>query len=365
MALDQLRGLCLAIIVVDHINLFPSLLEFVTGRGLLWVTAAEGFFFISGLMVGLVRGRQAARQGFAAARRKLLGRAGQLYVTSVILTLLYTLLGYWLNHKGIEGSKHGLTYFDSGWQFLAHTFSQLYTYGWSDFLAYYAVYLLLAPVALWLLLRGKWRWVLGLSLTGWILPWLWEDVLTPMGLRWQIYFFGGMVAGFYYDRIRAWWYERSPRLRRRLTIDLAVTSGVGLVASIMIMVWPVIWGGTHTDFLDTLRWIAASDLYQDLFQHDRTGLLRPAYFLALFSMLYLIFQRYQAEIHRWAGWLLEPLGANSLYVYIMHGPFVFALPLLGLGAPTTYWANTLIPLTVILGVWVLVKHRILFGIVPR
>src|SRR5206468_9667251 len=92
MILDQLRGLCLAIIVIDHVNLFPSLLEFITGRGQLWVSAAEGFFFISGLMVGLVRGRLAQRAGLGAATRKLWGRSWQLYVAGLILTLGYTAL---------------------------------------------------------------------------------------------------------------------------------------------------------------------------------------------------------------------------------------------------------------------------------
>ncbi len=363
--LDQLRGLCLAIIIIDHINLFPAVLEWVTGRGLLWTTAAEGFFFISGLMVGLVRGRQALGNGFALARRKLLSRAAQLYVASVVLTFGYTLLVYWLNHKGIGGSKHGIVYFDNAWELIGRTLSQLYVYGWSDFLAYYVVYLLLAPVALWLLLRGRWRWVMALSLAAWILPWVWPGIPIPFGIRWQFYFFGGLTVGFYYDTIRRWWAGRSAFTRRRLTVDAAVIAGIGLAAGAVVMIWPLWWGGTHNNFLDTLRWIAGTDLYQDLFQRDRTGILRPAFFVAFFATLYLVFQRYQAQIHRWTGWLLEPLGANSLYVYIMHGPLVFLLPFVGLGAPADYWINTLVPLGVILAVWYLVKRRFLFRIVPR
>ena len=54
--LDLLRGFFVVIIIIDHLQLWPSPLRYLTGEGRLWVTAAEGFFLISGLLVGYIRG---------------------------------------------------------------------------------------------------------------------------------------------------------------------------------------------------------------------------------------------------------------------------------------------------------------------
>lgn len=43
--IDILRGFFMFMIIVDHLELFPNGFDFLTGRGLLWMSAAEGFFF--------------------------------------------------------------------------------------------------------------------------------------------------------------------------------------------------------------------------------------------------------------------------------------------------------------------------------
>ncbi len=53
-AFDILRGYFLIVILINHIELYPSFFDFFTGRGRLLVSAAEGFFFMSGLLVGMV-----------------------------------------------------------------------------------------------------------------------------------------------------------------------------------------------------------------------------------------------------------------------------------------------------------------------
>ena len=51
--LDFLRGLCLFIIIANHIGYYPAYTMFLTGGGYFLVSAAEGFIFISGLVLGL------------------------------------------------------------------------------------------------------------------------------------------------------------------------------------------------------------------------------------------------------------------------------------------------------------------------
>ena len=104
--LDLLRGYFLIVILLDHLAYFPSGLDLVTGRGLLYVSSAEGFFLISGIVLGIVRGRKLISQPFLVAAKKLWKRSIQLYLTSIVLTIVFTLLG-WLFFMHSPGLKFG------------------------------------------------------------------------------------------------------------------------------------------------------------------------------------------------------------------------------------------------------------------
>ncbi len=54
LTLDILRGGFLVAIIVDHLNQGPSLWYLLTGGGAMWVSPAEGFFAISGILVGYI-----------------------------------------------------------------------------------------------------------------------------------------------------------------------------------------------------------------------------------------------------------------------------------------------------------------------
>jgi hypothetical protein len=81
------------------------------------------------------------------------------------------------------------------------------------------------------------------------------------------------------------------------------------------------------------------------------------------AALFLAARRYEAVLKRTVGKLLIPLGANSLYVYIMQSVILFAVPYFGL--PLNYVINTLVTVAVVGLLWLLVRYRILFWLVPR
>ena len=363
LALDLLRGFALAVIIVDHLVLFPSIYMFMTGQGLLWVTAAEAFFFISGLMTGLVRRREIERIGFRAVTRKLYQRVGKLYIASVILTLGYTALAIWLTNQGFEGSKGGLITNTDALGTLWHTLTLTYVYGWSDFLPYYVIYLALSPLVLWLLSRGKWAWIVGVSTLGWMAPFFISSFPAPGGMRWQIYFFVGAVIGYHIEDIRAWWAAKLARTRRLTERTAVVTGAILLLASATITLVPVWFNAVQSGFVNAMRQIDRNDIYRDLFQDNRTGLLRPLVFLVIFTGFALVVRKYQYEINRALGWLLVPLGQNSLYVYIVQGVFAFTIPFLGL--PHTFVINSLIGTAAIGFSCYLVRRQFMFKIIPR
>src|SRR4051794_13567282 len=84
--LDFLRGFAVLAMVVDHIG-GPSWLYAITGGNKFYTSAAEGFIFISGLLVGVVYGRLVLRDGFVVGMRKALERAAVLYLLTVGVTL--------------------------------------------------------------------------------------------------------------------------------------------------------------------------------------------------------------------------------------------------------------------------------------
>ena len=67
--LDLLRGYCVFAMTVDHLDV-PTWLYWFTGGNRFFVSAAEGFVFISGLVMGLVYRPLTEHQGLGARRKK-------------------------------------------------------------------------------------------------------------------------------------------------------------------------------------------------------------------------------------------------------------------------------------------------------
>src|SRR5438105_4855683 len=80
--LDLLRGYCVFAMTIDHLDA-PTWLYYLTGGNRFFVSAAEGFLFISGLVMGIVYRPIVDRQGLAAAIDKALKRALTLYLCTV------------------------------------------------------------------------------------------------------------------------------------------------------------------------------------------------------------------------------------------------------------------------------------------
>lgn len=169
-----MRGYFLLVILLNHLHYYPSGLEWITGQSYLYASTAEGFFLISGIVLGIVRGAKLLDKPFKVARHLLLKRSLQLYITYLILLIFFTVVGWlFLSDPGLKFGiypPHG-SFLDFMWQ--VATFQ--YVYGWADYLRLYALFILLSPLALWLLRKGKWYIVIIASFIVWALyphsPW--------------------------------------------------------------------------------------------------------------------------------------------------------------------------------------------------
>jgi hypothetical protein len=103
LAFDLIRGFFLLVILVDHVELYPNGLDLFTGKGRLWVSAAEGFFFMSGLLIGMIYKRRLAL-GMKFIFKKMWTRAAELYLVGTGLTLIYLAWAVFTNHPYIKDS---------------------------------------------------------------------------------------------------------------------------------------------------------------------------------------------------------------------------------------------------------------------
>ena len=342
----MLRGYFLLVILIDHLAHFPGLFELVTGKGWLWSSAAEGFFIISGIMVGLIRGKELTRKPFAAIRNKLWQRSGQLYLWSIGLTLAFTAVG--LLFAGHADLKPGLATDSSLTTIIWQTLTFQYFYGWADFLSHYAICMALAPFALYALHRGWWRQLVIASLLVW---WFRGNNFAA---AWQLLFVGGIIGGYYLKLLELWLARWSSTSRRQLTNWWLGATAATMTVSVMVVhirPWLLDRSGAN-EAVNSAAWNLqyVGNVTGSWF--DKLSLAPGRILMAAlwFGALYILFRRYESQLNTALGWLLVPLGRNSLFVYIVHSVIVFIVPLF-LPTTTNIWINIVLNTLAILLIW--------------
>lgn len=351
-AIDLLRGYFLFVIIIDHLGRFPGLFDLATGRGALWVSAAEGFFFVSGMMVGLVRGRNMLGLPISEVGKKLLGRGLKLYLWAVGLTILFSLVGFAVMSN--PHLKSGLTDDRNIWHLIWQSATLYYAYGWSDFLQHYAIYLTLSPLAIWLLRKKLWPVVAAGSFLVWLLRG------NNIYAAWQILFFAGTIIGFYLQDIEHFCRRLAPRKRRFILGVLLAASAITLTASIVI-----IHGRSFTSFAPyraTLEQLHA--ITQPYFLRASMNWPRLSLFALWFATAYSLVRLNEAWLMDKAGSFFVPLGQNSLYVYIVQAIVIFFLDLIT-PPNSPFIINVITNISVVVIIWYAVRKRFLFNLIPR
>lgn len=348
--LDLLRGLCLLKMIFNH--LWPTPLH-AAQEWLGWVSAAEGFFFISGAVAAIVYGRRAEQDGLAPASRALARRGVHLYVSNLALVCLFFALEL---HRLLPSS------------FIWHpgfSWPELFRFNHAYFLQIlprYGVYLLLAPLALWFLRRGKTAWLLAASfalyganllLEGRLrLPYLEPDPVTAFQtIAWQLLFFTGMAVGYHRERLGRWW--RS----------LPGWAGVGLPCVLFV-------GFVLFERGFAFGWLPIRpDLVWELFNRERLGLGRLVNLAAAFACFFVVVDRLWQPIARYLGPLLLPFGQSALYLFLVHillnGLRQVVEPYLPFALAGHPWRLLAANLTFIGLHWVMVRYRVLAAVIPR
>jgi hypothetical protein len=310
--LDWIRGYCLFMMIADHIQ-DRSALYFLTGGTTFFISAAEAFYFISGLTLGMVT----ARESWLVASKRVLSRALVLYRTAAIMTVGFGLLGAYTTVQFWGSDERNRPLFD--WvrsnflEFLTSVLTLRTGTSGQEILILYVVYMVVAPVALFFLMRRMgWLVLLGMVavyVTHLLQPGIFKQPFASYfePYEWHMLFFGGLVLGFHRKDVVNF-FAKIPVLSRILEVAVLVTAGVFMwIFANNFSAWPEL--PTLLDIKN--RW------------------LMPPVQLALVALYlqaaFIIVSHFWKPLRAGLGWFLEPLGRSSLWAFTVHWFVIAAL----------------------------------------
>ena len=227
--IDLLRGFAVVAMVVDHLA-GPSALYAMTGGNRFYTSAAEAFTFISGLVMGLVYRRLNERLGLAGLLERALERAATLYLVTVTLTLLFLPLSElvqmdWMQRVDLHDPL----------SLVVSVLTLHRTYYLVDIPLLYTLLLLVSPLALLLLARGRTDVMLAGSWGLWavyqffpreaLAPWSVDGNYLFFFSAWQVFFFTGLALGWHHSELT----ERLARFPRRAALGMLALGFAALI----------------------------------------------------------------------------------------------------------------------------------------
>lgn len=386
--IDLFRGVAIVFVVVNHVGMV-SVFQDLSQETIGVVSGAELFVLLSGVVLAMVYRPKLVSGGIGEVVLRTGRRAWKLYYTALAVVLLIYAIslipavsaGYVTSFTdqgtgALGGSASGRVYalYAGADQLLAYPVNpqiivdilMLRLGPWQfNVMGLYVVLLAVSPVVLWALSRRKWMLVLavsvGLYLIGAVthfrlLPSQFEDSF-PL-LIWQVLFVSGIVAGFYRRELIRWF------SRRTGLVVLAVV--VGAATLLMLLSWNNPYLASSLDArLALIPDNVFRALYADFFQRTFLESGRLVNVIVLVLAVYALLTAYWLPISKVTGWFLIPLGQSTLYVFIMHVFFALIasnIPVLNAG---NAWLNSAAYVVMLGLLWVMVKTRFLFSIVPR
>lgn len=359
--LDLLRGFFIVVIILDHLQFWPSPFQYITGQGRLWTSAAEGFFLISGLLIGYLRAYKGAHTPLRELSDKLLKRAAMLWVWCIIITVIVLLLSVTLPGTmallpKLPDAEHVSSLPVLLWNIVTLNYSS----DWIYFLRLYAIMLAVTPVFLWFIRKGHALAFLILSLGTYLVSIIFG--ISEAAMQWQILFFGAALIGWKLEAILTWLRKR-PQLRKGLIVGLIVTTLSTMTLSyFMVHGWNYVESPTTSISLNTYVSIRAS--VDPMFSNNPLVLPRILLSFLWFGGLLALFHVFRKPIERWLGWLLLVFGQASLTAYCIQAiVLVCIVKLVQLNGD--FWINAVASTLVILFIWGLMKIPLVQKIFPR
>jgi len=181
-------------------------------------------------------------------------------------------------------------------------------------------------------------------------------------ISWQLIFFSGFVIGFYWEHIANWWRTSfTPRMRAILGASLVVTFFITATASAILV---------FGHYLDNSLGDALTTIHHEIewmFEKDRLPIPRIILGAIWFWGLFWLVRCIERWVIKRLGWILQPFGENSLYVYTIQAFVIFFVHILlaQFHVPRGFWIDTIITIIAVAVVYLAVRKKFLMNIIPR
>jgi len=373
--IDYIRGAVMTILIVVHIDIF-SIYNYIAWERLGVISGAEGFVLLSGVVLGIVNRTRILHDGWHKASVHLVDRSLQLYRISlfviVSVPILHTLP--YIDATVTMTFKDGLSkilyqlYPLWSWDFntiLANILLLKHAPHQFQVLGLYIVLLLVAPFALWLIEHKRFKLLLALS-------WFFYIVnsgyhLRPTGaqfeyafpvLSWQLLFVHGLVLGYYKEEVWKFFHTQIGKI----------------LFGFLVLLFLLFLFFTYNNPMPQIPvWLKLSIIppetfykyYNMFFMKNTLGYGRIINDFVMLIVSYALLSYFWKPIHRLFGWFFIPIGKSSLYIFIWHIYFCILIANLSIFEQNDIFINTLGHTFVLIALWILVKKRVLFSIIPR
>lgn len=310
--LDFLRGFCFLAMAIDHMGVFgpTTWLYAFTANGEFFISAAEGFVFISGLVMGLVYFKLIAREGIGKVIPKILNRVVKLYWLAVGISLFFIALAKFTPFD-LWGQRDWITIKDPI-ELVVSVLTLHFAFNGGSIMVMYVVFVALTPLLFYFLNQGKSLQVLAGSALVWAVNVFYpEQFSLPFAANfpiasWQLIFVGGLVIGWNREKLAAWMKGSWSKFYSLGIVTLALTGlGVFLLHKF----------GVLGDVLPGLNegWI-----WNDLNDKGRIPLARLAMIMLYLQAFFLMATWLWKPLQLFLGWIMLPLGEKGMYTYTMH-----------------------------------------------
>jgi hypothetical protein len=186
-SIDILRGVLLLLMTMTHL---PTVWSAAFGEPLGFISAAEGFVFLSAFMAGKVFTTYRERDGVRAANRWILGRTMRIYLAHLLLLVLAFTVVAWIATTYHRPAVRNLLdfYFQSPRRAFVSGAMLVYQPPLLDILPMYVLFSAATPTLMQLAERYGWKWVLSCSMAVW--------TAAQFGLRSLIHTFVQTACGW-------------------------------------------------------------------------------------------------------------------------------------------------------------------------
>ena len=375
--IDFIRGFVMLILIAVHIQM-TSFYNYIAWERFGVVTGAEGFVLLSGVILGMLSRLRMEHDGFSSTINKQYNRAFLLYRVALFVVLsvflidlipfisakvvmtftaysgkvfdLYPLLSKFAEFHNIIIAKYFLL------RYGPHQF---------QILGLYVVLLMISPFVLWLLSKNRVGTVLALS---WIIYFANNGFhVRPIGaqfeyafplLSWQVLFVNGLVIGYFRNEIWNFFHTK---------LGAIFFSFIFILFMIFLF---LTYNNPLPQFPDymKLHYIEPDifrKIHKNFFDKNTLGIGRLLNDFVVLVISYGMLSYFWKPIYKLFGWFFVPVGQASLYVFILHVYACIVIANITWFGGDDIWINSLGHTLVFAAMWLMVRYKVLFNIIPR